>query len=182
MKRQKGFTLAELMVVSAIVAILLGIAIPSYKYISTSYRMSAEVNGLLGDLQYARGEALKEGNGVTACVSTNGLACTGGSNWNFGWIVFSDPNSNAVVDLGERVLKVQGAFTGVVTPDVFSASGGVTSVTFNREGFATTVNGFVSTTLTLTEPTNNNQYTRCLQITAVGMMTTLTRTFNPASC
>jgi type IV fimbrial biogenesis protein FimT len=115
-------------------------------------------------------------------VSTNGLACTGGSNWNLGWIVFSDPNSNAVVDLGERVLKVQGAFTGVVTSDVFSASGGVTSVTFNREGFATTVNGFVSTTLTLTEPTNNNQYTRCLQITAVGMMTTLTRTFNPATC
>jgi type IV fimbrial biogenesis protein FimT len=181
MKRQKGFTLAELMVVSAIVAILLGIAIPSYKYISTSYRMSAEVNGLLGDLQYARGEALKEGNGVTACVSANGAACTGGSNWNLGWIIFSDPNSNAVVDAGERVLKVQTAFTGV-NPDVFSASGGVTSVTFNREGFATTVNGFVPTTLTLTEWTNNNQYTRCLQVTAIGLMTTLTRTFNPASC
>ena len=87
-----------------------------------------------------------------------------------------------MVDLGERVLKVQGAFTAAVTPDVFSASGGVTSVTFNREGFATTVNGFVSTTLTLTESTNNNHYTRCLQITAIGMMTTLTRTFNPATC
>ncbi len=182
MKRQKGFTLTELLVVSAIVAILLGIAIPSYKYISTSYRMSAEVNGLLGDLQFARGEALKEGNAVTACASNDGAGCTGGSNWNVGWIIFSDPNSNAVVDAGERVLKVQGAFTGVVVPDAFNASGAVTSVTFNREGFATTVNGFVATTLTLTEPTNNNQYTRCLQITGVGMMTTLTRTFNPATC
>lgn len=181
MKRQKGFTLAELMVVSAIVAILLGIAIPSYKYISTSYRMSAEVNGLLGDLQYARGEALKEGNDVTVCVSADGANCSGGTNWNPGWIVFSDPNANAVVEpaLGERVLKVQSAFTGV-TPDAFN--GGVTSVTFNREGFATTVNGFKATTLTLTEWTNNNQYTRCLQITGIGQMTTLTRTFNPASC
>jgi type IV fimbrial biogenesis protein FimT len=181
MKRQTGFTLAELMVVTGIVAILLGIAIPSYKYISTSYRMSAEVNGLLGDLQYARGEALREGNGVTVCVSTDGATCTGGGNWNPGWIVFSDPNSNAVVDKGERVLKVQSAFTGV-TPDVFNATNAVTAVTFNREGFATTAAGFVTTTLTLQEWTNNNEYTRCLQITAVGMMTSLTRTFNPVSC
>ena len=106
--RQKGFTLTELIVVSAIVAILLGIAIPSYKYISTSYRMSAEVNGLLGDLQFARSEALKEGNGVTACVSNDGATCTGGGgSWSAGWIVFSDPNSNATVDGGERLLKVQ---------------------------------------------------------------------------
>jgi type IV fimbrial biogenesis protein FimT len=181
MKRQKGFTLTEMLIVSAIVAILLGIAIPSYKYLTSSYRMSAEVNNLLGDMQFARGEALKEGNGVTVCVSADGATCTGGTNWNPGWIVFSDPNSNAVVDPGERVLKVQSAFTGAI-PDVFSAGGGVTSVTFNREGFATSVNGFQATTLTLTESTNNNAYTRCLQITAVGLMTTLTHTFNPASC
>ena len=110
--RQRGFTLTELIVVSAIVAILLGIAIPSYKYISTSYRMSAEVNGLLGDLQFARSEALKEGNGVTACVSSDGASCTGGADWSPGWIVFSDPNANATVDGGERLLKVQSAFTG----------------------------------------------------------------------
>jgi type IV fimbrial biogenesis protein FimT len=181
MKRQKGFTLAELMVVSAIVAILLGIAIPSYKYISTSYRMSAEVNGLLGDLQFARGEALKEGNGVTACVSANGLTCTGGGNWAPGWIVFSDPNSNATVDAGERVLKVQAAFTGTV-PDTFNATNAVTAVTFNREGFATTAAGFVTTTITLQDSTNNNAYTRCLQITAVGMLTSQTRVGSPATC
>ena len=68
MSRQTGFTLTELMVVVAIVAILLGIGVPSYRYISNSYRMSAEVNGLLGDLQYARSEAIKEGQTVTTCV------------------------------------------------------------------------------------------------------------------
>ena len=82
-KCQKGFTLTEMMVVTAIVAILFAIAIPSYKYLTTSYRMSAEINNLVGDLQYARGEALKEGTPVTVCVSSDGATCTGGNNW--GW-------------------------------------------------------------------------------------------------
>ena len=50
MRRHGGFSITELMVVVAIVAILLGIGAPSYRYITNSYRMSAEVNGLLGDL------------------------------------------------------------------------------------------------------------------------------------
>ena len=76
-KCQKGFTLTEVIVVTAIVAILFGIAIPSYKYLTTSYRMSAEINNLVGDLQFARGEALKEGNGVTACISSDGARLHG---------------------------------------------------------------------------------------------------------
>jgi type IV fimbrial biogenesis protein FimT len=179
---QKGFTLTEMLVVTGIVAILLAIGIPSYKYLTTSYRMSAEINNLVGDLQFARGEALKEGNGVTVCVSSDGLTCTGGSNWNPGWIVFSDPNANATVDPGERLLKVQAAFTGR-TPDTFRPNPAVvTWVTFNREGFATTAAGLVATTLTLTESTNNATYTRCLQISAVGLMNSQSHVGNPTTC
>ena len=65
MKGQTGFSMTELMVVMAIVAILLGIGVPSYRYITNSYRMSAEVNGLLGDLQYARAEAITVDAGET---------------------------------------------------------------------------------------------------------------------
>src|SRR5438874_1331083 len=93
---------------------------PSYRYITNAYRMSAEVNGLLGDLQYARSEAIKEGQTVTTCVSTNGATCARGTNvnWGTGWIVFSDPNVNATPGAG-GVLRVQGAFAGSV-PDTFN--------------------------------------------------------------
>jgi type IV fimbrial biogenesis protein FimT len=179
-KCQKGFTLTEAIVVTAIVAILFGIAIPSYKYLTTSYRMSAEINNLVGDLQFARGEALKEGNGVTACISSDGATCTGGGNWGVGWIVFSDVNSNATVDLAtDRVLKVQAAFTGI-TPDTFGS--GVAAVTFNREGFASTTAGFATTTMTLTESTNNNTYKRCLLISPIGMLSSENHVGNPGTC
>ncbi|TLY55709.1 MAG: prepilin-type N-terminal cleavage/methylation domain-containing protein, partial [Gammaproteobacteria bacterium] len=170
-RRHGGFSITELMVVVAIVAILLGIGAPSYRYITNSYRMSAEVNGLLGDLQYARAEAIREGQPVTACVSNDGASCTRGADWANGWIVFS----------AGGVLRVQGAFTGT-TPDTFIADSNVTAVTYNREGFATTAAGFVGTTLTLHDSTANSAWSRCLVITAVGLMTTQTHVSNPGTC
>jgi type IV fimbrial biogenesis protein FimT len=179
MKRQSGFSITELMVVMAIVAILLGIGVPSYRYISNSYRMSAEVNGLLGDLQYARAEAIKEGQTVTVCVSTNRTACTGGTAWAGGWIVFSDPDADATVDPGETVLRVQSAFTGRI-PDTFNADNNVSAIRYNREGFATTAVGFPNTTITLHESTANAVWSRCLWITPVGLVTTETPANNPS--
>jgi type IV fimbrial biogenesis protein FimT len=180
MKRQTGFTLTELMVVTAIVAILLGIGVPSYRYVTNSYRMSAEINGLLGDLQYARSEAIKQGQPVTTCVSTNGTGCTGGTTWANGWIVFPDPNANLTVAPG-TVLRVQNAFTGRI-PDTFNATNNVGSLTFNREGFATTAAGFPNTTITLQDSTLNGAWTRCLVIAPATPMSTQTHVGNPGTC
>jgi type IV fimbrial biogenesis protein FimT len=183
MKRQTGFTITELMVVVAIVAILLGIGVPSYRYVTNSYRMSAEVNGLLGDLQYARSEAIKEGQTVTTCVSTNGTTCAGGANvnWANGWIVFSDPNGNAIFNAGDTLLRVQNAFTGRI-PDTFNATNTVTAITYNREGFARTAAGFVTTTITLQDSTNNGAWRRCLVIAPATPLSTQTHTINPGTC
>ena len=181
MNRQPGFTLTEFMVVVGIVAILMAIAVPSYRYITNSYRMSSEVNSLLGDLQYARAEAIKEGQGVTVCASANGGAtCAGTNNWQVGWVVYSNGGNLANPPAGS-VLRVQAAFTGTV-PDNFVAAPGITAITYNREGFATTAAGFPNSTLTLHDPTVNGNWTRCLLITSVGLATTQTHTVNPATC
>jgi type IV fimbrial biogenesis protein FimT len=178
MKAQTGFTLAEMLTVIAIVGILMGIGVPSYRYITNSYRLSAEVNGLLGDVQFARGEAIKEGVPVTLCVSRDSQTCDAGSTtFQEGWIVFSDPNNNATVDPGEVVLRVQKAFTGTV-PDTFVADNNVSSMTFNREGFATAAAGFPNLTITLHDSTSNAVWTKCLWVTPVGMATTETPAHN----
>jgi type IV fimbrial biogenesis protein FimT len=180
MKRQTGFSITELMVVVAIVAILLGIGVPSYRYITNSYRMSAEVNGLLGDLQYARSEAIKEGQPVTVCVSTNATGCAGTTTWQSGWIIYSNP-ANTTVPAAGSVLRVQNAFGGS-TPDTFTASNTVSAITYNREGFANTAAGFVTTTITLQDPTANGAWTRCLLIAPATPLSTQTHQMNPGTC
>ena len=67
--REAGFNLLELLITMSVAAILLTIAVPSFRYVTNSNRIAGEVNGLLGDLQFARAEAIKEGRTVTVCVS-----------------------------------------------------------------------------------------------------------------
>jgi type IV fimbrial biogenesis protein FimT len=180
MNRQKGFSLIELLTVTVIVAVLLAIGVPSYKYIGNQNRMSMEVNSLLADLQYARSEALREGKNVTACVSTTGTTCTGGTAWGRGWVVYSNPNAAANPPAGS-VLRIRTAFIGL-NPDAFNANNAVSTLTFNREGFATTAAGFVTTKFLLTETTASNNYTRCLLASPVGVLTTQTRVGSPLTC
>lgn len=174
--RTEGVTLVELITVIAIVAILLTIGVPSYRYIQNSYRISSEVNGLVGDLQFARAEAIKEGDTVTACISSDGATCaTAAGGWQTGWIVFADLADNQTVEPGDTILRVQAPFGGT---DTFVSGTGLGAVTFSREGFALGLpNG--GTTLTLHDATSNPAWTQCLEITVIGMMTVTNHSETP---
>jgi type IV fimbrial biogenesis protein FimT len=179
LKRLSGFTLIEVLVAVTVVAILLTIGIPSFRYVTNSNRIAAEINGLLGDMQYARAEAIKEGQPVTVCVSSTGTSCANANTWQSGWIVFSDVNGNAVVGAGDTVLRVQKTFAST---DTFVATNNVGAVTFNREGYA---NGIANGTLiALHDHTNTHNWTRCLSINLAGMMLSQTYgvTANGVTC
>jgi type IV fimbrial biogenesis protein FimT len=161
-----GFTLLELLMAIAVAAIIMALAMPSFRYVTNSNRIAGEINGLLGDLQFARAEAIKEGRTVTACVSQDGASCSGATSWENGWIVFSDPANVGVVDANELpVLRVQSTFSG---GDTFAASNGVAIITFNREGYAIGIpNG---TLIALHDSTANSNWTRCLSVNLSGLL------------
>jgi len=76
---QAGFTLVELLVVLAIVVLLMSYGLPSYQSFSARQKLTSLTNELIGDLNYARVQAISQGTKVT-------LSAVGG-NWNDGWSI-----------------------------------------------------------------------------------------------
>jgi len=106
----KGITLIELMITIAIAAVLISLAAPNLTASIQNNRMSAQVNELHAALNVARSEAVKRNDNVSVCRSSNGTSCTG--NWEDGWLVFVDADSDGSVDVGDDILRVQGALNG----------------------------------------------------------------------
>ncbi|KGM50983.1 hypothetical protein N792_12990 [Lysobacter concretionis Ko07 = DSM 16239] len=87
----RGFTLIELMVTLAVMAVLLGIGVPSFQRLQQSTRTTTAFHLLTTSLALARLSAVKSNAPVSVCPSRDGRHCRGDSVWDDGWIVFADP-------------------------------------------------------------------------------------------
>lgn len=115
MKRSKGFTLIEVLVVLAIVAILARYAYPSYQKLIRGSRLSGQSTLVLTSLYQARSEAIRRVKKVSICPSDYGNSggtptCLTKDKWATGWIVFIPPNQSALgtAGSGTEVLVAQG--------------------------------------------------------------------------
>ncbi|MFP5344533.1 MAG: GspH/FimT family pseudopilin, partial [Gammaproteobacteria bacterium] len=64
-RKFKGFTLVELMVSVAVLAILLAIGIPAFQSTLDKRRLTGAAEQLYADLQFARSEAIRQNKRVT---------------------------------------------------------------------------------------------------------------------
>ena len=105
MRKERAFTLIELLIAIAILAVLVTLATPSLQALIRNNRITGQANELVAGLMLGRSEAVKRGVSVTLCpmdVDVNGVqTCAGTGNWHQGWMVFSDVVADGgQVDLG----------------------------------------------------------------------------------
>lgn len=106
----------ELMVTIALVAILTGLAAPSFRSFTSNNRVTTAQNDFVAALNLARIEAVRRGMPVTVCPSVTGTGCDPQGNWTSGWIVFRDPTAAGTVGNPlTDILQKWGAVSGTVT-------------------------------------------------------------------
>ncbi len=106
MKRlNRGVTILELMTTVAVVAILLGLSVPTFRSFSRNNSLTAIQNDLVTSFNLARSEALRRNRPVSVCASADGTTCGVDTDWNIGWIAFVDRSTAGVVDGTDAILN-----------------------------------------------------------------------------
>lgn len=169
-RKPHGLTLIELVVVLAMVAILVVISFPSLVSLIQRNRVESEVNAMVSSLQLARSEAIKRGQAVSVCASSNGFRCLNANVWSGGWLVFVDRDANGRIDTpadATDLVQFRAAWAGT---DTFRATPSTAFVTYNRDGFAVNLPGGAVTLAVRTEPVSVHA-TRCIALNMVGRQT-----------
>lgn len=159
MRAAKGFTLIELMVTLAVLAIILGIAIPSFSSMIRDNRIGSLSLELQGAIQLARSEAVKRRVNVIICRrNAAGNNCENGTDWASGWLVRQ---------AGGDIIKVWDAASAI------TLTGPNAGVTFRPNGMTTASGNF-----TVTAAGCTGTQTRTIAVSATGT-TQLTKTGCP---
>jgi type IV fimbrial biogenesis protein FimT len=149
MKRTRGFTLIELMVTLAVLVILLGLGVPSFRAFIGSQKVKSGTYELMTSLVLARSEAVKRNGNVT-------VTPTSSTDWSSGWKVGI---TGVVLHKQEAI----GALTVTTyTDSTCTTTGTVASIVYNSSGRAA-----ASSCYKFTAPSTTNS--RCVKVDLTGI-------------
>jgi type IV fimbrial biogenesis protein FimT len=172
-RQQQGFTLVELMVVLAVVAVLVTIAVPSFRSVTLSNRLTTSANEVVGALQTARMEAIKRNARTQLCSNSSVANATGDTDalgtacgTSMGAVVASGSSSAAVVR--ESQLNLSGSL---------QLQGDMQALRFNAQGIAHTTTSaapYSGTVIDICTPALSGNNHRVVSMTAGSALRTTT--------
>lgn len=135
-RRSRGFSLVELMVTIVVVAILSVVALPNFRDFISRGAVTSETNSLLGDIQYARNDAVSRRIRTILCASVNGTTCTTGNRFDGGWIVYheTNPGPTASLDANDEILRVGQPVSNVSIRSSVASGTAPSSIGFDQQG------------------------------------------------
>lgn len=106
--KQLGYSLYELLMTLTLVALIVGLGLPSFGSMLARSKMTVEINALFHAIHLARKESVMRRRVVSLCPSRDGLQCEPGRDWSSGWLMFenSDRDQPPRRDPGEPLLQV----------------------------------------------------------------------------
>ena len=129
-RRNAGFSLVELAVVVAVMAIIMAIGLPSLRDVIANNRLSSTTNEVLSLMQLAKIESIRRNVTVDVCAANAlGTACDGAGNWSR-IIVVANSATPAVV----REFQASNRVVIRVNTNISASTGG--RIRFRPEGFA----------------------------------------------
>ena len=106
LQRHAAFTLIELLMSVAIVALLAGIGLPPMGRLVERHRANAAMNTLTAHMQLARIAAISRNRRAVLCPTSDGARCVAGNDWSPGWMMFIDEDGNRQPDHADDILQV----------------------------------------------------------------------------
>jgi type IV fimbrial biogenesis protein FimT len=186
MKNMHGFSLIELMVVIAIVAVLAAIAVPSLQGMIASSNLTSTTNDLIATYARARSDAIRRGKRVTVCISADSAQCTTSGNWSQGWIMFNDDNHANASATVESINDITSKAAALTNNIVVKAKSSQAYFSYSADGQVKLMNGgngagtirVCSTSSALT----NDTRTRDIVINFAGRINVVKKTGIAAAC
>ncbi|WP_160288998.1 GspH/FimT family pseudopilin [Pseudomonas knackmussii] len=159
-KEMAGFTLIELMVTIAVLAILISIAAPSMSDFVTRQRIGSQATELLSTLAAARAEATKRNANIVVLPASSGA-----NGWVSGWC-FGPASITNCQDTS--TIQHYDAMSGVEISSDYQLS--ANKLTFRRDG--SLLSGLSARPFKVNAPSSSSVTdARCIDINAVGRAT-----------
>ena len=140
--RDRGFTLMELLITLAVVAIVASLAVPSFQNMIATQRVRSAANDLVSALNFARSEAVKRNRVVTV---------TPGATWADGWNITYVDGGNTIT------IQTHEALEGVTMA-------GSTAISYRADGRRNSGNVDIE----IAPPAGSNASSHCIGVSPTG--------------
>lgn len=152
MKKTRGFTLVELMIVVALIAIIGGMALPAFRDMVASNRLMTSANGIITTFHQARSDAIRQSRTVSIVACKPDCGNTGTQSWSNGWQIFVAGNATAISEhapLSSTISSTASGSIPLATSYAYSSQGRLDITTKNAIKLCDSNTGLAGRVITL---------------------------------